>query len=222
MGKKEKYYVVWSGREPGIYTSWETCKQMVNGQEGAQYKSFTTREEAVSAFMEGAPEKVLSKKNRSAGIVKDLQNPPDWRTDTVIPLPNEVLAEAIAVDAACSGNPGKMEYRGIDLRTGVEIFHYGPLFGTNNTGEFLAIVHALALLHKQGKNDAIYSDSRNAMLWVKQKKCKTKLVENSKTADLFDKIRRAEEWLNTNTWKNPLLKWETKRWGEIPADFGRK
>lgn len=22
--------------------------------------------------------------------------------------------------------------------------------------------------------------------------------------------------------KNPVVKWETKKWGEVPADFGRK
>lgn len=220
-----KYYVVWNGRETGIYSSWETCKTMVHGQEGAAYKAFKTKEEAARAFLEGAPERNVSGRKQASPKVKTLhglQDPPDWRQDTVLPLPPEVVAEAIAVDAACSGNPGKMEYRGIDLRTGAEVFHFGPVFGTNNIGEFLAIVHALAQQKREGRTDTIYSDSRNAMLWVKGKKCKTKLVENAKTAKLFETIRRAERWLQENTWQNPLLKWETKKWGEIPADFGRK
>ena len=50
-------------------------------------------------------------------------NPPDWRHDTVLPLPPEVTAQAWAVDAACSGNPGPMEYQAIDLATGDQIFH---------------------------------------------------------------------------------------------------
>ena len=66
-------------------------------------------------------------------------NPPSWRNDTVLPLPNEVIANAWAVDAACSGNPGPMEYQCIDLQTGAQVFHYGPIHGTNNIGEFLAI-----------------------------------------------------------------------------------
>lgn len=220
-----KYYVVWSGREPGIYTSWDTCKQMVQGQEGSAYKSFKTKEEAVRAFLDGAPERKKTEKTAGSSgekYKKGLQNPPDYRHDTVLPLPPEVKAEAIAVDAACSGNPGRMEYRGIDLRTGAEVFHFGPVFGTNNIGEFLAIVHALALQKVEGRTDTIYSDSRNAMLWVRGKKCKTKLVENEKTAKLFDTIHRAERWLRENKWENELLKWETKKWGEIPADFGRK
>lgn len=152
-----------------------------------------------------------------------MQNPPDWRNDTVLPLHNDVRANAIAVDAACSGNPGPMEYQGIDLATGYRVFHFGPLHGTNNIGEFLAIVHALALLQQQGRHDVtIYSDSYNAMLWVSKRKCKTKLERTPQTERLFQIIERAERWLATHTYNNPVVKWETKKWGEVPADFGRK
>lgn len=149
-------------------------------------------------------------------------NPPDYRHDTVLPLPPEVRADAWAVDAACSGNPGPMEYRGIDLATGQVVFHYGPMHGTNNIGEFLAIVHALALMQQYGINKAIYSDSVNAMLWVKKRQCKTKLERNAKTEPLFQIIARAENWLRTHQHDTPIIKWETKEWGEVPADFGRK
>jgi len=153
----------------------------------------------------------------------EILNPPDYRHDTVLPLPIEVRAEAWAVDAACSGNPGPMEYQAIDLTTGTQVFHFGPLHGTNNIGEFLAIVHALALMEKQGiSNRIIYSDSVNAILWVTKKKCKTKLERNPQTEQLFQIIARAEHWLQTHNVIIPILKWETKKWGEIPADFGRK
>ena len=149
--------------------------------------------------------------------------PPDYRDDTVLPLPIEVRANAWAVDAACSGNPGQMEYQGIDLATGAQVFHFGPIFGTNNIGEFLAIVHALALMEQRGIRDkAIYSDSYNAILWVNKKKCKTTLASTSQTEKLYEIIARAENWLRTHTVSSPILKWETKEWGEIPADFGRK
>jgi ribonuclease HI len=129
----------------------------------------------------------------------------------------------VAVDAACSGNPGPMEYRGVYLLTGQQIFHYGPVYGTNNIGEFLAIVHALALMKQKGISMTIYSDSRNALSWVKQKKCKTKLERTPKTEELFQMIERAENWLKNNSYDHiPLLKWETDQWGEVPADFGRK
>ncbi|MBR1688167.1 MAG: ribonuclease H [Prevotella sp.] len=152
----------------------------------------------------------------------ELMNPPDYRNDTVLPLPPEVSADAWAVDAACSGNPGPMEYRGIDLATGQQVFHFGPMHGTNNIGEFLAIVHALALMQQQGIRKTIYSDSHNAILWVQKRKCKTKLERTPKTEQLFQIIARAEHWLQTHTWQTPIVKWETRQWGEVPADFGRK
>ena len=48
--KKEKYYVVWAGVNPGIYTSWTDCQLQTKGYEGAKYKSFESREEAEKAF----------------------------------------------------------------------------------------------------------------------------------------------------------------------------
>ncbi len=153
----------------------------------------------------------------------NLVNPPDYRNDTVLPLPMEVRANAWAVDAACSGNPGPMEYRAVDLATGAQVFHFGPMHGTNNIGEFLAIVHALALLDKQGITDkTIYSDSYNAILWVHNKKCKTKLQHTPETEPLYQIIQRAENWLRTHDVTIPIVKWETRKWGEVPADFGRK
>ncbi|WP_077196859.1 RNase H family protein [Prevotella ihumii] len=152
-----------------------------------------------------------------------LENPPSYRNDTVLSLPTEVSASAWAVDAACSGNPGPMEYQCIDLATGGQEFHFGPVLGTNNIGEFLAIVHALALMEQRGiKDKVIYSDSYNAILWVKKKKCKTTLVRNEKTEKLYQIIARAEQWLRSHAVTTPIIKWETKLWGEIPADFGRK
>lgn len=152
-----------------------------------------------------------------------LHNPPSYRNDTVLPLPMEVRCPSWAVDAACSGNPGPMEYQCVDLQTGAQVFHFGPVQGTNNIGEFLAIVHALALMEKQGITDkVIYSDSYNAILWVNKKHCKTTLERNSKTEQLYQVIARAEQWLRMHKVTTPIIKWETKQWGEIPADFGRK
>mgnify|MGYP002853369903 CR=1 FL=1 len=150
-------------------------------------------------------------------------NPPDYRHDTVLPLHPDVTANAWAVDAACSGNPGPMEYQGIDLATGQRIFHYGPMKGTNNIGEFLAIVHALALIEKHGiVGKTIYSDSFTAITWVNKKQCKTKLPRTEETQQLYDVIARAEFWLRTHTIQTPIIHWQTRLWGEIPADFGRK
>ena len=176
----------------------------------------------------GPPCPVLPEKTNTDStdiiVMTNLTNPPSDRHDTVLPLPPQVTANAWAVDAACSGNPGPMEYQAIDLATGAQVFHFGPMHGTNNIGEFLAIVHALALLDKMGvKGKTIYSDSHNAILWVKKRQCKTKLERTPQTAPLYNIIARAEAWLRSHpVLDNVVVKWETRLWGEVPADFGRK
>ena len=219
MGKN-KFYVVWNGVSPGIYTSWTDCKLQINGFEGAVYKSFDTREEAEKAYS-SSPYLYIRKKTANAPATGPA-DVPAYRNDTVLPLPAAVCAEALAVDAACSGNPGPMEYRGIYLRTGETVFRFGPVYGTNNIGEFLAIVHALALIDRKGIRMPVYSDSRNAIGWVRQKRCKTKLERTPRTEALFQMIERAENWLKAHPTDIPVCKWETEQWGEIPADFGRK
>lgn len=204
---KKRYYVVWNGVEPGIYSTWQECEAQIKGVKQALYKSFDTIEEAEKAYSSSPYNYIGSK-------AKEIKTPKE--------LPATVIRNALAVDAACSGNPGMMEYRGVYIGTGEEIFHFGPIFGTNNIGEFLAIVHGLALLKQKGLDIPIYSDSRNALLWVKQKACKTKLPRDNSSEELFGYIDRAEKWLRDNSYTTTLIKWETDQWGEIPADFGRK
>lgn len=220
--KKPKYYVVWKGRNPGIYHSWTACQAEIKGFSQALYKSYSSLSEAQEAFsdIENAPKRVASKSKLSPK--NNLENPPDYRHDTILHIPLEVTADAWAVDAACSGNPGPMEYQAIDLATGAQIFHFGPIQATNNIGEFLAIVHALALLQKNNLHKTIYSDSKIAISWVKQKTCKSKLPQTAKYKPIFDIIARAEAYLHNNPITQPILKWDTEKWGEIPADFGRK
>lgn len=217
---KQKFYVVWHGKVPGIYTSWDECRLQVEGQEGAKYKSFKTEEEAKDAFEIGYD--VYRAEHPTEKKAKVKMDPETGRPASA-PVVAPAINDSIAVDAACSGNPGKMEYRGVYIKTGKEIFHVGPMFGTNNIGEFLALVHGLAFLKQKGLHTMpIYSDSRNAQLWVKAKKCKTKLERNEKSEALYKLIERAEHWLQTNTYSNQIIKWPTEEWGEIPADFGRK
>lgn len=212
MAKKEKFYVVWKGVNPGIYTTWTDCQLQTKGVEGALYKSFNTREEAEQAYTSPAHYYIGNNtKETKLGSNAKPALPPDFDMN------------CLAVDAACSGNPGPMEYRGVYLGNGQQVFHYGPTHGTNNIGEFLAIVHALALMKQKGICMPIYSDSRNAINWLKQRKCKTKLERNVKTETVFQLIERAEAWLSNNDYSAiPIRKWETELWGEVPADFGRK
>lgn len=211
MAKKEKFYVVWKGKRPGIYLKWEDCKAAIAGYKGAQYKAFDAFAKAKKAY-NGKYADYINKKGAKPEVDADLL--------AKIGLPNY---NSIAVDAASSGNPGVMEYRAVDTKSKKELFKIGPFKqGTNNIGEFLALVHGLAFLKKNNSDRIIYSDSRIAIGWVKKKKCNTKLKENSKNKDVYELVRRAENWLKTNTYKTVIVKWETKAWGEIPADFGRK
>ncbi|MDT8308406.1 MAG: ribonuclease H family protein [Bacteroidales bacterium] len=210
MVKKQKFYVVWVGRKPGIYETWEACKEHVVTYEGAKYKSFSSRQSAEEAY-KNHYQKYIGK-GSSVGTKQ--------KNNTKV-CPKD---EALTVDAACSGNPGVMEYRGVWLHTGEEVFRSGPWpEGTVNIGEFLALVHGLALLKKQGKDYLpVYSDSLTAIKWVKTKHANTKLPVSAKNSALFERITRAEAWLKNNAFNNPIKKWDTAHWGEIPADFGRK
>jgi ribonuclease HI len=201
---KTKFYVVWTGRKPGIYRSWAECAAEVNGFPGAKYKSFETEREAREALGQGWQQHIGVKASS-------------------LSLPPEVIADSWSVDAACDGSPGNLEYRGVQTQSGEEIFHIGPLpNGTNNLGEFLAIVHALSLLKKQGKSTPIYSDSRIARNWVKEKQVRSKLPRNQQTAEVWARVDRALQWLADNRYPNAILEWKTEAWGENRADFGRK
>ena len=210
--KKKKYYTVWKGHHTGVFESWNDCKAQIKNFDGAQYKSFETFEAAKSALKGNYFDYV----GKNKGFKSEL-SPEQLKK---IGQPNY---NSISVDAASSGNPGKMEYRGVDTKTKKQLFIQGPFEeGTNNIGEFLALVHGLAFLKKNKSDRIIYTDSRTAISWVKKKNCNTKLERNDKNKPVFDLVDRAVEWLKKNTYNTVIVKWETKAWGEIPADFGRK
>lgn len=211
--KQKKYYVVWFGNPTGIFDSWKKCQQAIKGIAGAQYMSFLTLKEAKIAYNKDYKDykgKGTSKKKKTLSPAERAKY-------------GEPNMYSIAVDAASSGNPGIMEYRGVDTQTKKQLFHQGPFKkGTNNIGEFLALVHGLAFLDKHNSDRILYTDSRIAMGWIKKKKCNTKMKWTPENKTLLELVKRAEKWLQTNSIKTKIVKWETKAWGEIPADFGRK
>ena len=210
--KKKKYYTVWKGHKTGVFESWDDCKAQIKDFQGAQYKSFTTFEAAKKALKGNYKDYIGKAKKFNSELSEEQLKK--------IGQPNY---NSIAVDAASSGNPGKMEYRGVDTKTKKQLFIQGPFEeGTNNIGEFLALVHGLAYLKQRNSNRIIYTDSRTALSWVRKKKCNTKLKPSEKNKDIFELVDRAEKWLKTNSYTTTIVKWETKAWGEIPADFGRK
>lgn len=218
---KKKYYVVWVGRKPGIYSNWADCQAQTKNFAQAKFKSYESREQAEKAFREG-PQHHWGKgsaRNAKNGQTSKKTNPQKSNTSTS----NEIDYNSVSVDVGTRGNPGPVEYQGVDTQTGKVIFSRGPISkGTNNLGEFLAIVHALAYLNKIGSNKTVYTDSRNAMKWVREKAVSTTLKRDATTKEIWDLIDRALHWLRQHTYENKVLKWDTKKWGEIKADYGRK
>jgi ribonuclease HI len=204
---KTRYYVVWKGRRTGIFSSWDECSAQVIGFPDAAYKSFGSLDAAKAAFS------ATPKEYRGKPVTSQ-----QWLFSTVKPV-----IPSICVDAACSGSPGPVEYRSVETQSGRQIFKQGPFQGgTNNIGEFLAIVHALAWMNESGKNWPIYTDSKTALSWLKSGKAKTTLRRSSLNEKLFELIVKAESWLDAHPNRNQVLKWDTELWGENPADFGRK
>jgi ribonuclease HI len=210
--KKKKYYTVWKGHKTGIFEKWDDCKAQIKDYQGAQYKSFETFEAAKKALNGNYKDYIGKSKNFKSGL-----------SEVQLKKIGQPNFNSISVDAASSGNPGIMEYRGVDTKSKKQLFIQGPFpEGTNNIGEFLAIVHGLAFLKKHDSQRFIYTDSKIAMSWIRKKNCNTKLPRNSKNEKLFELVDRAVNWLKTNSYETTIVKWETKAWGEIPADFGRK
>jgi ribonuclease HI len=204
--RKQKFYVVWKGRKPGVYALWADCEAQVKGFDGAQYKAFESREAAKLAF-----------KGKYEDFKGKIQPVRQW-----LFTPNPPMLPSLSVDAACSGSPGPLEYRGVNTETGEQVFRAGPFpDGTNNVGEFLAIVRGMEWLARNKHDWVIYSDSDTAVSWIRARKCNTKLKRLPSNAMLFQLIARAEESLKDFR-SFRIMKWDTKAWGENPADFGRK
>lgn len=206
---KSNFYTVWVGRNPGVYSSWDECKEQVTGFENAVYKAFPTYKAAQKAFEDDSENYI--------GIKQPTLNTEQLQA-IGSPRPN-----SLCVDGACSGKTSVMEYQGVMFPSKQKVFKGGPFkTGTNNIAEFLSIVHAMTICKHRPEITAIYSDSKIAIKWIEDKKANTHISSNEDSAYILQLVERAERWLHYNTSEVPLLKWETAAWGENPADFGRK
>lgn len=237
---KQKYYVVWEGKVPGIYSSWADCQQQTNGYPQAKFKAYESAAEAQAALARGWKASFASAKAAagsgsagsasgsgrqaaSGGSTGGSAAAKGAKSSANGNLPVQVVLDSISVDVGSRGNPGIVEYKGVSTRTGEVIFEHPPISkGTNNLGEFLAIVHALAYLKQRGSKMTIYSDSMTAMSWIRKQAVATTLPRDASTQEIWVLVDRALAWLHNNTYSNPILKWDTKAWGEIKADYGRK
>ncbi|MCL2434578.1 MAG: ribonuclease H family protein [Lentimicrobiaceae bacterium] len=207
---KNKFYVVWQGRTCGVFDNWNDCKAQVDRFEEAKYKSFETKAEAEKAYADG-----YQNYYKTHGHWRDVARN---ISTGITPILN-----SLSVDAACNMVTGQMEYQGVHTGTKELWFKQGPFpKASNNIGEFLALVHGLALLKQKNIHIPIYSDSITAIAWVRQKKHKSIVLPTEENEVIFNLLIRAELWLQNNSFQTPIIKWNTKQWGDIPADFGRK
>ncbi len=211
MAKKKKYYAVWKGHKPGVYFSWEKCQEQIKDYEDPIYMSFDSKRGAVDAYW-STPERSGYERGVALNKIKE---------KTKI-LPEGVIGDSICVAAIHSDNATHIEYKGIYTATGEVLFKFGPIWGTSQIGEFLALVHAVAYIKQSGWHIPLYSSSAEAMKWLEDEKCETRFKVNSKSLDIHEHIIRAEYWLNNNDYEVKLLKWDTDKWGEIPVSFSKE
>jgi len=203
---KNKAYVVWDGYEPGIYDTWAECEEQIKGYSGAKFKGFPSEKLAKEAFMNGPEEQ----KTKEQKMVRSQSQ-------------EGIVYDSICVDGACSGNPGQGAYQCVDVKTGEQLFIETDFEETtNNVMEFLALWKGIKYLYDNNIDRPIYSDSISAMAWVRDKKCRSSIKQTDKNFDSIAMIRKAENWLSSTKYNVTILKWDTKNWGEIPADFGNK
>lgn len=208
--KKQKYYTVWIGRRPGVYTTWDECKQQIHQFDGAVYKGFYSLNEAQDAFLSSSEKFIGKGENETLPL-------------NLSKTSNHPQESSVCVDGAWNTKTNAMEYQGVMFPSRQRIFHAGPFAtGTNNIAEFLAIVHALTYCKDHPEISIIYSDSHTAITWIKNKRAKTKIANTSLNSSIISVIQRAESWLLNNSYETKIHKWETREWGENPADFGRK
>jgi ribonuclease HI len=215
---KGKYYVVWVGKKTGVFATWPECQAQVSGVKDAKYKAFESKPLADAAFKDGWRKHWGQGSGTAAAKTSTSVKQPVLFGDEA-----SIDYDSISVDVGTRGNPGPVEYKGVDTQTGEILFYVGPIAnGTNNLGEFIAIVHALSYLKEKGSGQTVYSDSRTALSWLRNKKVASTLKRDASTAKIWELTDEAVRWLQINTYSNKVMKWNTEEWGEIKADFGRK
>ena len=123
----KRFYVVFNGRQPGVYDNIDDALDQVDDYPGASFKSFATAQEASEAFRRSSARQDSTDLGALLKQASDETNPIERRTD-YFAFP-EIDLNGWAVDASCLGNPGVMEYRGVELMSGREIFRVGHGLG---------------------------------------------------------------------------------------------
>ncbi len=202
-----QFYGVWVGRMPGIYDNWNDCKAQVDKFPKAKYSKLkaSNLKDAKIEFELGFENKAQVSSNNNEV--------------------NKPIEGFLTVDGASNGLV--CEFQAVWYPT-KEVAFASKQFdgGTNNIAEFLGLVSACKYLKDRNLPIQIYTDSVTALAWFRNKKANTTANTTGKaTEELSDLLVKAEKFLVTHDEflkGSKILKWETKDWGEIPADYGRK
>ncbi len=155
----KKFYVVWAGRETGIFTDWASCKRSIDKFAGAKYKSFPNKEEAEAAFVSGAL--TVTKKPAKSSIKKSSKHE--------VAFGVEDFDVVIYCDGGCEPNPGKSGSGSAVYKKGeLSSLWYGLYNpnGTNNTAELNALHQSLImaeLASSKGASVGVLCDSMYAI-----------------------------------------------------------
>ncbi len=239
VAQKKKWYVIWRGRETGIFRTWDQCKERTDGFPRARFKSFKSEAEAVKAFTRGPAMATVPntrKARKSSQRFNPDQNPirkASTRTgkrqdkrpkQLTLGLDFKPEPNALVVDGACCLQTGDFEYQAVwlhDKRTAFKSPVLSP--GTNNLAEFLGLVAGLRHVAELGLQCPVYSDSQTAISWVRKRahKCGP-VLQGLVTDEVAKMMDDAINWLKANPEHPKVIQWMTKHWGENPADYGRK
>ena len=162
---KKKFYVVWRGRETGIFTDWPRCQRSVEKFPDARYKSFPSRAEAEAAFKGGNP-----------GRAAYASRPAVKKTAAAAastPAAGDFQMQ-VYCDGGCEPNPGEAGSGMAVYRDGnlSELWYglYNPQ-GTNNTAELNALYQSLkvaAAAVDQGVSVQVLCDSMYSLNCISQ------------------------------------------------------
>ena len=221
-----------------MFDTWDACAKQTAGFAGAKFKAFPTEAAARAAFIDGDGAHVAYQGRTSPGGKAKADRPGAASSSSSAAKRKPAAAgyptgPALCVDAACDTTRWVMECRGVWLGDGVDIgggddgaeaFAFGPFDDANgNLGEFLALATALRLAAEADAAWTVYCDSITAMAWVRKKVIRSVFLDDDRAgAAVRAEIERALAWLKANRSPAKVVKWDTPRWGEIPADYGRK
>jgi ribonuclease HI len=196
---KQKFYTVWVGRNTGVFDTWEQCKAQIHEFPKAKYKSFGTKNLAEEAFANAA--EYINEANQN-------------ETESPEPIAESICVHSYAISQNIIG------YAGYHTSAGDNYFKFENI-ETNHIhlADFVGLVHALAYCKEKSLALPIYSNSQNAINAIETINInRLQINPNTISQQAQNLINRAIQFLQNNTYINPILAWQTKNWGVMQSN----